>query len=97
MNPIYERELIDNIDNGAVRELRLYRQDETIVRVDVVLSWSKAPRVLTAAREKGRQFKSIDRLLAGLERKAPPVPRVVILTGDWDAEGKSDKSGDSDG
>ncbi len=82
MDPIYERELLDSIAHGAVKELRLFRQGRTIVRVEVLLTWRPEPKVFQGARGEVRRFQSLDRLLATLEGKnTQAVPRVVIELG----------------
>ncbi len=92
MEPIYERELIDSVAHGAVKELHLFRQGKTIVRVEVVLTWRPEPKVFQSARGEVRRFQSLDRLLASLEvkRDAPALPRIVI-----ESAGGGDEGGES--
>jgi len=79
MLEIKERELRDNLENGAVSSIRALLTDGGY-RLFVQLSWKQEEAIFTSQRGEVRYFQSFDRLvslLRSFEGKVPPIMVVV--------------------
>ena len=78
MLEIKERELRDNLENGAVASIRALLTDNGY-RLFIQLSWKQEESMLTSQRGDVRYFQSFDRLVSLLRSFDAKTPPIMVL------------------
>ena len=76
---ITELQLIDNLANSTVTQLRLVQGSDRRYRICVLLTWKEGYQTLETQRHTPRAWASLDRLIRHMESKYGRLPAVIQL------------------
>lgn len=77
-NTISEMELIDNLDNNAVKMIHLVQGRDNKFKMLVTLTWKEGQQLLETQRKKPRNWASLDRLVSHINAKYRNVPIITL-------------------
>ena len=80
MNTISDRELADNVKNGAVKEFRIVQNVAGKYEIVVKLAWKEGEVVLQSQRKKAREWASLDRLVRHIRENYNGSVPTILLT-----------------
>lgn len=75
---ISEQELIDNLENKAVKGMALVQKEDGKFRIYVTLTWKEGRQLLETQRKEPRTWASLDRLVRHINRKYQQVPVIQL-------------------
>lgn len=75
---ISEIELVDNLENKAVKNMAIVQGEDGKFQIYVTLTWKEGRQLLETQRKKPRMWASLDRLVRHINTKYGKVPVIHL-------------------